>query len=172
MLTITSVKVYPYKNKSPNCAIGVGQIVFDNCLLLSGLELVERTNRRYIRYPKNRYNNHHLCYCQPINAEIAKVIETALFNAYDNATSALANTLSDTYLQNAVKDMVDILNAQSAEAKINETAGQALNYMYEHKNGIPACKNDLGDIGPESNNNSDISDPAFDNKLNIIEENN
>lgn len=121
MLTISSVKVYPYKNKSPNGAIGVGQVVFDGGFLLSGLELIEHSNRRYIRYPKNKYNNHKLCYCQPINADAAKLVEDALFESYDKVRTSMTD---ESFIKTAVQDMVDTLSKEVKTAKALAAAGQ------------------------------------------------
>lgn len=83
MLTISKIKIYPYKKRLKNGVIGIGQVVFEGGLLLSGLELVERHNKRFIVYPKNPNNNHDLCYCQPTNATMNSFISDALFKAYD-----------------------------------------------------------------------------------------
>lgn len=88
MLTISKIKIYPYKKRLKSGVIGIGQVVFEGGLLLSGLELVERHNKRFIVYPKNPNNNHDLCYCQPTNATMNKFISDALFKAYDEIKPA------------------------------------------------------------------------------------
>ena len=82
-MKITKVKVYPYKNKSRTGAVGVGLVVLEHQLLLSGLELYERNEKRFVKFPKNEFNKHNLCYCQPISKAFNSLITNALFKAYD-----------------------------------------------------------------------------------------
>lgn len=116
MLKISKVKVYPFKNRSRTGAIGVGQVTFDGGLLLSGLELVERNNKRFITYPVNPLNNHGLCYCQPINSILSENISTALFNEYD-AQIATRNGDENSFFNNAAEDMLNQLKNEVSEAE-------------------------------------------------------
>ena len=81
-MEITKVKVYPYKKKF-NDVVGVGQVTFDDCLLLTGLELIVKENSRYIRYPRNINNRHKLCFCQPLNKQFKQQICDSLFAKFD-----------------------------------------------------------------------------------------
>lgn len=85
-MKITKVKVYPYKNKSRTGAVGVGLVVLEHQLLLSGLELYERNDKRFVKFPKNEFNKHDLCYCQPTSQTFNSLITNALFKAYDEST--------------------------------------------------------------------------------------
>lgn len=112
MMKITKVKVYPYKNKSRTGAIGVGLIVIEHQLLLSGLELYERNGKRFIKFPKNEFNKHDLCYCQPTSQAFNSLITNALFKAYDEVvkTAELTDPNDplnnfDTYLKESVTEM-------------------------------------------------------------------
>lgn len=116
MLKISKVKVYPFKNRSRTGAIGVGQVTFEGGLLLSGLELVERNNKRFITYPVNPLNNHGLCYCQPINSILSENISTALFNEYD-AQIATRNGDENSFFNNAAEDMLNQLKNEVSEAE-------------------------------------------------------
>lgn len=111
-MKITKVKVYPYKNKSRTGAVGVGLVVLEHQLLLSGLELYERNDKRFVKFPKNEFNKHDLCYCQPTSQTFNSLITNALFKAYDETTKT--TELSDpndplnnfdTYLKESVAEM-------------------------------------------------------------------
>lgn len=116
MLIISKVKVYPFKNRSRTGAIGVGQVTFEGGLLLSGLELVERNNKRFITYPVNPLNNHGLCYCQPINSVLSENISKALFNEYD-AQIAVRNSDENSFFNNAAEDMFNQLKNEVTKAE-------------------------------------------------------
>ena len=111
-MKITKVKVYPYKNKSRTGAVGVGLVVLEHQLLLSGLELYERNDKRFVKFPKNEFNKHDLCYCQPTSQTFNSLITNALFKAYDEATKTTElidpnDPLNnfDTYLKESVAEM-------------------------------------------------------------------
>ena len=112
MMKITKVKVYPYKNKSRTGAVGVGLIVLEHQLLLSGLELYERNEKRFVKFPKNEFNKHVLCYCQPTSQAFNSLITNALFKAYDEIAKT-PQTVDpndplnnfDTYLKESVAEM-------------------------------------------------------------------
>lgn len=111
-MKITKVKVYPYKNKSRTGAVGVGLVVLEHQLLLSGLELYERNDKRFVKFPKNEFNKHDLCYCQPTSQTFNSLITNALFKAYDETTKTaeLADPNDplnnfDTYLKESVAEM-------------------------------------------------------------------
>ena len=77
-MKITKVKVYPYKNKSRTGAVGVGLVVLEHQLLLSGLELYERNDKRFVKFPKNEFNKHDLCYCQPTSQTFNSLITNTM----------------------------------------------------------------------------------------------
>jgi DNA-binding cell septation regulator SpoVG len=111
-MKITKVKVYPYKNKSRTGAVGVGLVVLEHQLLLSGLELYERNDKRFIKFPKNEFNKHDLCYCQPTSQAFNIFITNALFKAYDEVVKTSEATDPndplnnfDTYLKESVTEM-------------------------------------------------------------------
>jgi DNA-binding cell septation regulator SpoVG len=112
MMKITKVKVYPYKNKSRTGAVGVGLVVLEHQLLLSGLELYERNEKRFVKFPKNEFNKHDLCYCQPTSQAFNSLITNALFKAYDEVAKTAESTDPndplnnfDTYLKESVAKM-------------------------------------------------------------------
>lgn len=123
MLTISKIKIYPYKKRLKNGVIGIGQVVFDGGLLLSGLELVERHNKRFIVYPKNPNNNHDLCYCQPTNAQMNKFIADALFKAYDDMNIERNVEEEDDYWNKAVNEFAnDFAEKQAVVLALKETS--------------------------------------------------
>ena len=105
-MKITKVKVYPYKNKSRTGAVGVGLIVLEHQLLLSGLELYERNEKRFVKFPKNEFNKHDLCYCQPTSQAFNSLITNALFKAYDETfKNRVADNNNDNYFKAAAADI-------------------------------------------------------------------
>ena len=119
MMKITKVKVHPYKNKSRTGAIGVGLVVFEHQLLLSGLELYERNNKRFIKFPKNEFNKHDLCYCQPTSQAFNTYITNALFNAYDELGKNSPDDSSDTYFKDAAEEIIHEWQKQALEHAAN-----------------------------------------------------
>ena len=120
MMKITKVKVYPYKNKSRTGAVGVGLVVFEHQLLLSGLELYERNDKRFIKFPKNEFNKHDLCYCQPTSQAFNSLITNALFKAYDETfKNRVADNNNDNYFKAAAAEMFQDWQKQTLETAAN-----------------------------------------------------
>lgn len=121
MMKITKVKVYPYKNKSRTGAVGVGLIVLEHQLLLSGLELYERNGKRFVKFPKNEFNKHDLCYCQPTSQAFNNIITKALFSAYDENTNKVNDVSdnTDTYFKAAAAEMFQDWQKQTLENAAN-----------------------------------------------------
>lgn len=119
-MKITKVKVYPYKNKSRTGAIGVGLIVLEHQLLLSGLELYERNEKRFVKFPKNEFNKHDLCYCQPTSQAFNSLITNALFKAYDETfKNRVADNNNDNYFKAAAAEMFQDWQKQTLETAAN-----------------------------------------------------
>lgn len=119
-MKITKVKVYPYKNKSRTGAVGVGLVVFEHQLLLSGLELYERNDKRFIKFPKNEFNKHDLCYCQPTSQTFNTFITNALFKAYDEISKdRVADNNNDNYFKAAAAEMFQDWQKQTLETAAN-----------------------------------------------------
>ena len=120
MMKITKVKVYPYKNKSRTGAVGVGLVVFEHQLLLSGLELYERNDKRFIKFPKNEFNKHDLCYCQPTSQTFNTFITNALFKAYDETfKNRVTDNNNDNYFKAAAAEMFQDWQKQTLETAAN-----------------------------------------------------
>lgn len=119
-MKITKVKVYPYKNKSRTGAVGVGLIVLEHQLLLSGLELYERNEKRFVKFPKNEFNKHDLCYCQPTSQAFNGLITNALFKAYDETfKNHVADNNNDNYFKAAAAEMFQDWQKQTLETAAN-----------------------------------------------------
>lgn len=119
-MKITKVKVYPYKNKSRTGAVGVGLIVLEHQLLLSGLELYERNEKRFVKFPKNEFNKHDLCYCQPTSQAFNSLITNALFKAYDETfKNRVADNNNDNYFKAAAAEMFQDWQKQTLETAAN-----------------------------------------------------
>lgn len=119
-MKITKVKVYPYKNKSRTGAVGVGLVVFEHQLLLSGLELYERNDKRFIKFPKNEFNKHDLCYCQPTSQAFNIFITNALFKAYDEIfKNRVTDNNNDNYFKAAAAEMFQDWQKQTLETAAN-----------------------------------------------------
>lgn len=160
-LSISKVKVYPYKKKSRTGVIGVGQVIFDGGLLLSGLELVERNNKQFITYPKNPHNNHGLCFCQPTNATLGNMISNALFEEYSNVISSNNyDESNNSFFEDAAKQLYDNWKQQVMEITINEAAAD-----------VNACANAVGNCieSKPVNCEDEITDPELNNEINVIE---
>lgn len=112
-LKITKAKVYPYKRKSRTGAIGVGMVFLDSGLLLTGLELVERDNKRFINYPKNPYNKKGRSYVQPVTATANELITNTLFDAYYAISPN--QPLDEKFLSEATEDFINTWTADVAE---------------------------------------------------------
>ena len=119
-MKITKVKVYPYKNKSRTGAVGVGLVVLEHQLLLSGLELYERNEKRFVKFPKNEFNKHDLCYCQPTSQAFNSLITNALFKAYDETfKNRVADNNNDNYFKAAAAEMFQDWQKQTLETAAN-----------------------------------------------------
>lgn len=119
-MKITKVKVYPYKNKSRTGAVGVGLVVLEHQLLLSGLELYERNDKRFVKFPKNEFNKHDLCYCQPTSQTFNSLITNALFKAYDETfKNRVADNNNDNYFKAAAAEMFQDWQKQTLETAAN-----------------------------------------------------
>lgn len=117
-LTITKAKVYPYKRKSRTGAVGVGMVIFDCGLMLTGLELIEHGEKRFIGYPKNPYNLKGHSYVEPLTFELKKLIRDSLFAIYDSNSNNSIVKEDDSFIKSAVEDMFSTLAQQSEEAKV------------------------------------------------------
>ena len=132
-MEITKVKVYPYKKKFHD-VVGVGQVTFDNCLLLTGLELIIKDNYRYVRYPRNMNNKHKLCFCQPLNNTLKQTICNELFTAYDDIKNG-------NFYDSAIKEVYDDWQHKVATEILHQA------------NSVETCAVAVGDsVGPETDN--------------------
>ena len=140
-MKITKVKVYPYKNKSRTGAVGVGLVVLEHQLLLSGLELYERNEKRFVKFPKNEFNKHDLCYCQPTSQAFNSLITNALFKAYDETfKNRVADNNNDNYFKAAAAEMFQDWQKQTLETAANklDSCAQAVGESTEFdKHDIP-----------------------------------
>lgn len=136
IMKITQVKVYPYTKKKINGEVGIGQVVLDDMILLTGLKLIERNGKRFILYPVNYKNKQQLCFVQPIKKPIANSITEQLFNAYNialiNKTTKLNNFSDDSAFSNGILDMVNtFVNEQtqlsSSLTTLNQTEDTEIN---------------------------------------------
>lgn len=123
-MKITQVKVYPYVKKKLNGEVGIGQVVLDDLILLTGLKLVERHGKRFILYPVNYKNKRQLCFVQPIKKNIADEITDKLFTAYSESLTTNADQIlnDDSVFMAGIQEMVDEYNNQRAQL----TAAMAL----------------------------------------------
>ncbi len=122
MLTITNVRVHPLKFKLKNGVVGLAQVAFKGGLLITGLELIERNNKRFIQYPKNPNNNRGLCYCQPLNSVLSGIIEKKVFEVYDKLKINQANAieLNDNFMDEAVSELCDTFHIADNGGEQNE----------------------------------------------------
>lgn len=136
-MEITKVKVYPYKKKFHD-VVGIGQVTFDNCLLLTGLELVDKGEYRFIRYPRNINNKHKLCFCQPLNNTLKKAICNELFAAFDDIKNGR-------FYDSAIKEIYNNWK--------NQVAGE----MLQKANSVETCAEAVGNSnGPDTDNSETI----------------
>ena len=136
-MEITKVKVYPYKKKFHD-VVGIGQVTFDNCLLLTGLELVDRGEYRFIRYPRNLNNKHKLCFCQPLNNTLKRTICDRLFAAFDDISNGR-------FYDSAIKEVYNDWKSKVADELLHQA------------NSVETCAEAVGDsIGPETDNSETI----------------
>lgn len=149
-MKITQVKVYPYTKKKLNGEVGIGQVVLDDLILLTGLKLVERHGKRFILYPVNYKNKRQLCFVQPIKKNIADEITDKLFDAYtESLAGGNVNLMGeDSVFMAGVKELVDSMNISTAAMALQN--------------------------GPESNgpepNDSDDDESAFNPNIGLYEE--
>jgi hypothetical protein len=121
MLTISNVRVHPLKFKLKNGVVGLAQVLFKGGLLITGLELVERNNKRFIQYPKNPNNNRGLCYCQPLNSILSGIIEKKVFEIYDKLKTQSGNVnLDENFMETAMTELCDTLHITKASGETNE----------------------------------------------------
>jgi len=145
-MKITQVKVYPYTKKKLNGEVGIGQVVLDDLILLTGLKLVERHGKRFILYPVNYKNKRQLCFVQPIKKNIADEITDKLFDAYsESLAGGNVNLMSeDSVFMAGVKELVDSMNISTAAMALQnspESNGPDPNDHYEDN---PINTDDLG----------------------------
>jgi hypothetical protein len=121
MLTISNVRVHPLKFKLKNGVVGLAQVLFKGGLLITGLELVERNNKRFIQYPKNPNNNRGLCYCQPLNSILSGIIEKKVFEIYDKLKTQSGNVnLDENFMETAMTELCDTFHITEASGETNE----------------------------------------------------
>ena len=122
MLTISNVRVHPLKFKLKNGVVGLAQVLFKGGLLITGLELVERNNKRFIQYPKNPNNNRGLCYCQPLNSILSGIIEKKVFEIYDKLKETQSGNinLDDNFMETAMTELCDTFHITDSCGEQNE----------------------------------------------------
>lgn len=151
-MKITQVKVYPYTKKKLNGEVGIGQVVLDDLILLTGLKLVERHGKRFILYPVNYKNKRQLCFVQPIKKNIADEITAKLFTAYNESLNSSTMIEEDSVFMAGIQEMIDAYDNQKAQL----TAALALQN------------------GPESNgpepSSEDEDESAFNPDIGLYEE--
>ena len=123
MLTISNVRVLPLKFKLKNGVVGLAQVSFKGGLLITGLELVERNNKRFIQYPKNPNNNRGLCYCQPLNSVLSGVIEKKVFDAYDKLKNQQVGNvdINEDFVESAITELCDTFHLNTSDEQNEET---------------------------------------------------
>lgn len=123
MLTISNVRVLPLKFKLKNGVVGLAQVSFKGGLLITGLELVERNNKRFIQYPKNPNNNRGLCYCQPLNSVLSGVIEKKVFDVYDKLKNQQVGNvdINDDFVESAITELCDTFHLNTNDEQNEET---------------------------------------------------
>lgn len=123
MLTISNVRVLPLKFKLKNGVVGLAQVSFKGGLLITGLELVERNNKRFIQYPKNPNNNRGLCYCQPLNSVLSGVIEKKVFDVYDKLKNQQVGNvdLNEDFVESAITELCDTFHLNASDEQNEET---------------------------------------------------
>ena len=123
MLTISNVRVLPLKFKLKNGVVGLAQVSFKGGLLITGLELVERNNKRFIQYPKNPNNNRGLCYCQPLNSVLSGVIEKKVFDVYDKLKNQQVGNvdLNEDFVESAITELCDTFHLNKSDEQNEET---------------------------------------------------
>ena len=119
MLTISNVRVHPLKFKLKNGVVGLAQVAFKGGLLITGLELIERNNKRFIQYPKNPNNNRGLCYCQPLNSTLSGIIEKKVFEVYDKIKNTQVGNMeiNEDFMGSALTELCDTFH-------INDNGGE------------------------------------------------
>lgn len=122
MLTISNVRVHPLKFKLKNGVVGLAQVSFKGGLLITGLELIERNNKRFIQYPKNPNNNRGLCYCQPLNSVLSGIIEAKVFEVYDKLKNKQVGNvdINDNFEETAINELCDTFHINMSEIQNEE----------------------------------------------------
>lgn len=123
-MKITQVKVYPYTKKKTNGEVGIGQVVLDDMILLTGLKLIERNGKQFVLYPVNYKNKRQLCFVQPIKKVIADEISDALFRSYEEVKiNAEALSVNIDNIDSAFMDGIqDMMNVFQNEQNMNTAA--------------------------------------------------
>lgn len=156
-MNITKVKVYPYKRRSRTGACGVGMIIFDCGLMLTGLELIEHGDKRFIGYPKNPYNLKGHAYVEPLSYELKSLIRNSLFDAYDKMNID-SNKEDNSFMQAAIENMFSVIEQQTKETKATHDLKQKIENDIKLKEFVNKVK--------EPSTTEDTSD----NTLNLMNE--
>ena len=87
-LTLTEIKVYPYKNGDSKVK-GFAQVVLNGMLRLHGLRIVEGENGLFVGYPAEKGKDGQFYdIVHPVTRETRNIIQDAVLADYEKAVAA------------------------------------------------------------------------------------
>jgi stage V sporulation protein G len=92
-MEITEVKVYPVNEERLKAYVS---LTFDNCFVVRDLKIINGVSGLFVAMPsKKRKDGQFKDIAHPLNQETRKMIEDAVFNAYEEQIRSMGETLQD-----------------------------------------------------------------------------
>lgn len=92
-MEITEVKVYPVNEERLKAYVS---LTFDNCFVVRDLKIINGVSGLFVAMPsKKRKDGQFKDIAHPLNQETRKMIEDAVFNAYEEQIKSMGETLQD-----------------------------------------------------------------------------
>ena len=92
-MEITEVKVYPVNEERLKAYVS---LTFDNCFVVRDLKIINGTGGLFVAMPsKKRKDGQFKDIAHPLNQETRKMIEDAVFKAYEDEVKSMGESLQD-----------------------------------------------------------------------------
>lgn len=97
MMNITEVSIYPVNEERLKAYV---TITIENCFVVRDLKIIRGVNGLFVAMPsKKRKDGQFKDIAHPLNQETRTVIETAIFEAYENEIKSMGESLEDLKFQ-------------------------------------------------------------------------
>lgn len=89
-MKITTVKVFKRTDVGADSFLGTSSVVFDNAFVVYGIRMFEKEGKRYLLMPSKKLKENWVDICHPINSEMRKELEDAIFQEYDKEPESVS----------------------------------------------------------------------------------